>query len=79
MILYMPTLALVNSVSFNQMKDPAKEFPLIRVFGTAGWIIAGWIISFGFHWDAIENIQKGALSNTFLMVAVASAALGKTF
>ncbi|MCW5516409.1 MFS transporter [Muriicola sp. Z0-33] len=76
MIAYMPTLALVNSVSFNQMSDPAKQFPFIRVFGTAGWIIAGWIISFGFKWDAIENIQQGALSNTFLMVAVASALLG---
>jgi nucleoside transporter len=76
MIAYMPTLALVNSVSFNQMKDPAKEFPFIRVFGTAGWIIAGWIISFGFKWDAIENIGQGALSNTFLMVAIASGILG---
>ena len=76
MIAYMPTLALVNSVSFNQMKDPAKEFPLIRVFGTAGWIIAGWIISFGFQWDAIESIKEGALSNTFLMVAIASLVLG---
>ena len=36
MILYMPTLALVNSVSFNQMKNPAKEFSLVRVFGTLG-------------------------------------------
>ena len=76
MIAYMPTLALVNSVSFNQMSDPAKQFPLIRVFGTAGWIIAGWIISFGFKWDSIDNIAQGALSNTFLMVAVASAILG---
>jgi nucleoside transporter len=58
------------------MKDPAKEFPIIRVFGTAGWIIAGWIISFGFQWDKIENIQNGALSNTFLMVAIASLVLG---
>ncbi|HRW99569.1 MAG TPA: MFS transporter, partial [Cyclobacteriaceae bacterium] len=30
MIIYMPTLALVNSISFNQMKDPAKEFSLVR-------------------------------------------------
>ena len=76
MIAYMPTLALVNSVSFRQLKDPAKEFPFIRVFGTAGWIIAGWVISFGFKWDSIENIGEGALSNTFLMVAIASAILG---
>ncbi|MBM1105406.1 nucleoside permease [Aurantibacter crassamenti] len=76
MIVYMPTLALVNSISFRQLKDPAKEFPFVRVFGTGGWIIAGWVISFGFKWDSIENIGQGALSNTFLMVAVASAILG---
>ncbi|MCB0486095.1 MAG: MFS transporter, partial [Flavobacteriaceae bacterium] len=76
MIAYMPTLALVNSVSFNQMTDPAKQFPFIRVFGTIGWIIAGWIISLAFKWDSIENIQNGMLSNTFLMVAIASAILG---
>ena len=49
MILYMPTLALVNSVSFNQMKNPAKEFSMVRVFGTLGWIIAGLSISFVFN------------------------------
>ena len=76
MIAYMPTLALVNSVSFNQMNDPAKQFPYVRVWGTIGWIIAGMAISFAFKWDAIENIEKGMLSNTFLMVAVASAILG---
>jgi nucleoside transporter len=76
MIAYMPTLALVNSVSFNQMDNPAKQFPFVRVFGTIGWIIAGWIISFAFKWDSIENISQGMLSNTFIMVGVASAILG---
>ena len=76
MIAYMPTLALVNSVSFNQMNDPAKQFPMVRVFGTIGWILAGLIISFVFKWDSIENIGNGMLSNTFLMVAIASAILG---
>lgn len=74
MILYMPTLALVNSVSFNQLKDPAKEFSFIRVWGTVGWIAAGLAISYIFRWDADES--GVLLKNTFLMTAVASAILG---
>ena len=73
---YMPTLALVNSVSFFQMKDPAKEFSNIRVFGTIGWVTAGIFISYIFHWDSPSAIESGALKNTFLMTAVASAILG---
>lgn len=76
MIAYMPTLALVNSVSFNQMKDPAKEFSYIRVFGTIGWIVAGLVISYLFYWDAPEARQDGMLKYTFLMVSIASAFLG---
>lgn len=76
MILYMPTLALVNSISFNQMKDTAAEFPLIRTFGTIGWIISGIVISYVFGWDAQDSIAEGALSKTFKMVAIASLLLG---
>ncbi len=76
MVAYMPTLALVNSVSFYQMKDPAKEFSIIRVFGTIGWIVAGLVISYIFHWDTSDAINQGALSNTFTMVAIASFILG---
>jgi len=76
MLLYMPTLALVNSVSFNQMNDTAAEFPLIRTFGTLGWIISGVVISYVFSWDTQDSIASGALSNTFKMVALASLILG---
>jgi nucleoside transporter len=75
MILYMPTLALVNSISFRQMKDPSKEFSFVRVFGTAGWVIAGIVISFT-GWDSEAGRAEGLLSNTFMMVGAASALLG---
>ncbi len=43
---YMPTLALTSAISFNQMKSTQDEFPLIRVLGTVGWIVAGLLISY---------------------------------
>jgi len=76
MILYMPTLALVNSVSFRQLTNPETQFSSIRVWGTIGWIIAGLAISFLFRWDSPEGAQEGALRNTFLMAGIASAILG---
>ena len=76
MILYMPTLALVNSVAFNQMNNPEKEFPGIRVWGTVGWILAGLSISFLFHWDSAEAITQGLLKNTFILAGIAALILG---
>ena len=55
MIAYMPTLALVNSISFRQLSDPSRQFSLVRVWGTIGWIVAGLVISFVFHWDSQDS------------------------
>jgi nucleoside transporter len=76
MIAYMPTLALVNSISFRQLTDPSRQFSFVRVWGTIGWIVAGLVISFVFHWDTQEAVAQGALRNTFAMCAVMSLLLG---
>ncbi|MDH3583372.1 MAG: MFS transporter [Phycisphaerae bacterium] len=50
MLFYFPTLALTNTLALRNMSNAEKQFPLIRVFGTIGWIVAGLVISF-FLWD----------------------------
>ncbi|MGH7455620.1 MAG: MFS transporter, partial [bacterium] len=66
---YMPTLALVNAVSFNQMDSPDKQFPKVRVWGTIGWIVAGLVISFILS-DFIPEVEKS--SAPMKMAAIAS-------
>lgn len=66
-LMYMPTIALSNSVAFFQMNDPGKQFPWIRVFGTIGWIVAGLVIG---------NLGLEKTSSTFLIAAGVSAFLG---
>ncbi|HVV07348.1 MAG TPA: nucleoside permease, partial [Puia sp.] len=66
-LLYMPTIALSNSVAFYQMNDPGKQFPWIRVFGTIGWIVAGLLVG---------NLGWEKSSSTFHLAAGASLLLG---
>ena len=41
-VLFIPTLALTNSICFAHLDDPTHQFPRIRVWGTIGWIAVAW-------------------------------------
>lgn len=59
-ILYMPTLPLTNSISFQNLADSAREFPPIRMFGTIGWAVAAGV--FPWMWlntmDPVEDTRR---------------------
>lgn len=74
-IAYMSSLALANSISFRHIGDARRYFPGIRVWGTVGWVAAGVVISYVFHWDSQTSVAAGALRNTFLLAAACSCLL----
>lgn len=75
-ICYMPTMSLANTVCFYKMSNQEKEFPLIRVFGTLGWIAAGLIISYVLVTWAGAGLKAEETSMPLYMTAVAGLLLG---
>ncbi|MCF6287002.1 MAG: nucleoside permease [Candidatus Hydrogenedentes bacterium] len=75
---YMPTLALVNTVAFNQIKDPGKELPPIRVVGTVGWIVAGLVIGYGFKDIAATSVPMKIAAGASVLMGIYSFFLPKT-
>lgn len=57
-LLYVPTISITNSIAFANMKDPQKEFGLVRMGGTIGWILAAWPFTFIFvDWAAVNTLS----------------------
>lgn len=63
---FFPTIALTNSITLQNIKNPGRDFPLIRVFATLGWIFIGVIIG---------HMGVEATTTPFLLAAGASVAM----
>lgn len=75
-ICYMPTMGLANTICFHKMTNQEKQFPVIRVFGTIGWIVAGLIISFVLSRFVPNDLKAEQTAMPLYMTAVASLLLG---
>ena len=73
-LLYVPTISVANSLAFANMKDPAKEFGLVRMGGTVGWILASWPFFFLLQ-GKTGAAQINAERLAFLVAGMASLAL----
>lgn len=67
MLTYYPTLSLTNTLAMKNMENPEKQFPVIRVFGTIGWVAAGLALS----WVGWETTVE-----MFYLTAAAAILLG---
>lgn len=78
-LLYVPTLSIANSIAFTHIKDPQKEYGMIRVGGTIGWIMAAWPFTFIFvDWAKVNSTQTTGLVS-WLGTVLSSPLTGEAF
>lgn len=73
-ICYVPTISVANTLAFTHLKDARREFGLVRMGGTIGWILASWPLYFvlkGVEGPALQ----AAVDKIFIVAGVASLAL----
>lgn len=70
-VFYAPTLALSNSITFANLSDGERQFGIVRVAGTIGWILAGLALTF---WRT--NAAAPVVGDLFLLSAGFSLVLG---
>lgn len=74
-LLYAPTLALTNSIAMINLKDSEAEFGRVRVWGTLGWIAAGFALT-GWRWLAQSGAAPKVAADTLLLGGILSLVMG---
>jgi MFS family permease len=75
-LFYVPTISITNSIAFANMKNADKEFGIVRMGGTIGWILAAWPFTFIFvNWAAVDAAHPQGLVN-WLGTALANPLVG---
>jgi nucleoside transporter len=63
-LLYVPTISIANSIAFANLKDAQKEFGLVRMGGTIGWILAAWPFTLILvDWEKVHAANPQGISN----------------
>jgi nucleoside transporter len=63
-LLYVPTISITNSIAFTHMKDAQKEFGIVRMGGTIGWVLAAWPMTFILvDWDRVNATPTTGFAN----------------
>ena len=75
MVCYMPTLGLTASLSFKHLANGEKEFPVVRVLGTIGWIVGNWVM-WGCRLVGDDAVFSDNSPHIFHAAAIASGILG---
>lgn len=66
--LYIPSMMLTNSLAFHHLKDSDREFPLIRLWGTIGFVVPAWVVEF-WYLDGLEEEQLVSARGVILIFA----------
>src|SRR5436190_3124744 len=63
-LFYVPTISITNSIAFANMKDAQKEFGIVRMGGTIGWILAAWPFTFILvDWEKVRSMNPQGFVN----------------
>jgi len=55
-VFYVPTISITNSIAFANLRDPARDFGPVRLWGTIGWIAASWPFIFILvDWSKVQD------------------------